>query len=176
MKIVGILVVVFGVGGAVAGSAVVDSRGVESVGVCAADEVTERMFELLGEGDAKAAVKLFRATNTQQQAAVSKYVTGGIRFLRRVRVETRVVDVFTAGPFAVCALEQTSPDYPEMHELEAGCLVQVEGCWRLLPQPQNHRTPVNELTPQEASTFDVLLKRFATLKTKYKAYQAANKP
>jgi len=139
------------------------------------DSVLNHFFALLRSGKSGEAQELFLVRNADQRSAVRDYVTGGIEFFAEKNVRTLVVRVFEEGQFSICAIEQTSNDFPEKYELESGCLVDEGGRWRILPHPQDYRAKLNELSQQEIAEFDLLREKFSNFKRNYTENRALKK-
>ena len=136
---------------------------------CPADSVLHRLFVLLQNGQPDEARELFLIQNPDQQSAVNEFVGMGVEFFADGRIMNRVVESFADGGLAVCAIEQTSLDIPDKYELEKAFLM-IEGeNWRLLPQPMDHRSPLNGLSPGDMAAFDELEKKYSIFKREYKA-------
>jgi len=143
------------------------TASITAVATCSPDSIVSRFFALLRSGDSSAAHELFLVQNTDQEGAVHSFVSSGIEFFAKTKVRSRVAATFEDGQFCVCAIEQTSIDFPDQWELEVGCLVREGSRWKLLPIPQNYRTRINGLSPQEISAFDILQEEFSNFKRSY---------
>ncbi|MEN8007687.1 MAG: hypothetical protein ABFS42_11770 [Candidatus Krumholzibacteriota bacterium] len=135
-----------------------------TMAACPADSVLQHLFDLLQNGQAGEAPELFLMHNPDQKKAVSRFVEEGVVFFADHRIINRVVETIADGRLALCAFEQTSPDFPEKYELEKAFLVLEGENWRILPQPQDHRSRLNGLSTHEKAGFDALLTRFNSFK------------
>ena len=168
-----VLLLLFGMTGSWGYSA--SASEVKTMTECPADSVLNRLFVLLQNGQPDEARELFLIRNPDQQRAVNEFVGMGVDFFADGRIRNRVVESFADGRLAICAIEQTSLDIPDKFELEKAFLMVAGENWRLLPQPMDHRSPLNGLSPQEMAAFGELEKNFSNFKREYKANRDQNK-
>lgn len=129
--------------------------------------VLSHFFDLLHKGNSSEAQELFRIHNPDQEAVVGIYVTNGIKFFTKANINNAVVMTFKNDKLAICAIEQSSSDYPGKYELESGAMIIDGGSWKLLPQAQDYRATINGLSAKELAGFDELQKEFYSFKSKW---------
>ena len=135
---------------------------------CLAGVVLQDFFNLIQSGQGDEAEKLVLIQTPDQERAVKEFIKTGITFFSRERITNTVLETFESGPYAVCAIVQTSSNKPDMHEIEKAFLMLDGENWRLLAQPQDHRSKLNNLTVEELAAFDPLDKRFHEFKARNK--------
>lgn len=127
--------------------------------------VLATVFELLKNGKTDEAAAFFTAKTPVQEKAVFQYVTRGAAFFSaNPQVKSRVVQTFTNGDLALCAIEQSSTEMPDKWELEKSFLVKDSGRWLLLPIQQNYRSYKNELSSEDVSLFESLVNDFSVFR------------
>ena len=107
--------------------------------------------------------------------AVKEFIKFAIPFFSREQIINTVLETFESGSYAVCAIVQTSSNKPDMYEIEKAFLMLDGENWRLLPQPQDHRSSLNNLAPEDLAAFDPLEKQFLEFKARDKELRAPNK-
>jgi len=131
--------------------------------------VLTQVFDFLQNGKADEAAALFSTNTPEQEKAVLQYVKGGAAFFTaNPQINNRVVQTFTHGNLALCAIEQTSTEHPDQWELERGFLIKNSGRWLLLPIQQDYRSYKNELSSDDVSLFATLVNDFSSFRRNYK--------
>ncbi len=134
--------------------------------------VLQEFFNLVENGQGDEAEKLVLIQTPDQERAVKEFIKTGITFFSRERITNTVLETFESGSHAVCVVMQTSSNKPDMHEIEKAFLMLDGEHWRLLPQPQDHRSKLNSLAPEEMAAFDPMLKRYLEFKARNKELRA----
>jgi hypothetical protein len=129
-----------------------------------AGTVLHHFFDLLETGQAAEARKFFLIQTPEQERGVREFIDQGIAFFAGQRLSNEVLETFADDRFAVCAVEQRPLDKPDLREIEAAFLVHVGGEWLLLPEPQDHRSELNDLSQAELAALDLLKEKFLVFK------------
>jgi len=140
-----------------------------------AGTVLQDFFNLVQSGQGDEAEKLVLIQTPDQERAVKEFIKFAITFFSGERITNTVLETFESGSYAVCAIVQISSNKPDMHEIEKAFLMLDGEYWRLLPQPQDHRSSLNNLAPEDLAAFDPLEKQFLEFKARDKELRAPNK-